>query len=366
MKITFVLTMILLPSIVFAYPRFGALAGEKCSSCHFNINGGGIRTERGNLFAAENLMMKTFQTEDYDFDPQINEKIRIGGDMRTMTFADEKSKSASLIQMEGSIYGLYSLSKSIKVYSTLAFNGLTNGFTTYNNSELYGKFSPTSFGYYFKAGYFVPDYGLRTPDHRAFTREETGLSNFGYYVGFENGIEQEDWNISTYIGNVNSGSAEYGNKNKMGIITGRYLFNFSEISTLWGVSYMSLPNKNNVSVFNHLSLVNLISFSDEFIFTSDKSSGTELKGYIYLGELTVAPIEGLQIRGQFDFLKPDKGSESGQQSRFTIGIPLFFTTGFELEPMIQQQTDKIADPVNPGSFKEISFASGLLMTHFYF
>ena len=380
MKITFVLTMFLLPSIVFAYPRFGALAGEKCSSCHFQASGGGIRTERGNLFAAENLMMKTFQAEDYSFDPQIKEGIRLGGDLRTMLTYSQENKTSDLLQMEGALYGLFDLSKTIKIYLTIAYNGSnigyvpldvdlsdTNGdnvpdkgygFTksngpTFSNSELYGRFSP-GLGTYFKAGYFIPDFGLKIPDHRAFTRSALNLGNYGYHVGFESGIEFEELNVSLYLGNQNNGFAEYGSKTKMGILTGKYNLSLNPVTLMMGSSFMSKPDYSATSLFGHIGFLDHFSYLNEMVFIKDKTSGSNKNGKLFIGELSGVIIDGIHFRIQYDYQNVDTSSDL-KHTRTTFGIPLYFATGFEFEPMYQV-----------GENRGTQYKSYLLMTHFYF
>jgi len=367
MKISLVLTLFLLPSIVFAYPRFGALAGEKCSSCHFQASGGGIRTERGNLFAAENLMMKTFQTEDYEFDPQIKEGIRLGGDLRTMNYFDTYNNSSNHIQMEGVLYGFYSLTKSVDINLGIGFNAL---------SEVYGRFKFSKEAY-IKAGLFVPDYGIKIPDHRSPIRKIYKFDNFGYYVGLEAGYSSENFDISSYFGNKDGGTGQYSDKGKMGVITGRFVQQFGESSFMLGFSGRSavqaptntslVQNEVSYASFFSLGLMQRVSILGQFDIVKDTYNiGAEVKGKIAMAEVSYVIAEGLHFRYQFDFLDINDDVDDSNYIRHVIGIPIFFATGFELEPMVQMATIG-KNFVDPTFYQYISNKPMyLLMTHFYF
>lgn len=369
LQLTLLAFILLCPEIMTAYPRFGAFTGEKCSSCHFQQSGGGIRTERGNLFAAENLMMKTFQSEDYEFDPQIKDGIRMGGDIRMMSYyTNQKGTSTSNhIQMEGVLYGGYKLSKSVSVYLSLGFNTL---------SEVYGQFNINK-PFYVKAGLFVPDYGIKILDHRSPIRYMNGFDNFGYFTGIESGYIVDNFEFTGYFGNKNPGTGQYSDKGKMGILTTRYLTKIGDNSLLAGVSVKSatkaptsnstVQNMTNYGMFGSFGIANNLSLLGQFdLIKSSDNKSASATGKMATAEISYIIMDGLHVRYQFDYLNLTDKTDDAVYMKHTIGTPLFFATGFEVEPMIQFASigKNFIDP--SGYLYSDPSPFYLLMTHFYF
>jgi len=46
-----------------AYPKFAALTGEKCQSCHVNPTGGGMRNLYGVKYGKDNLYFKFWEKQ---------------------------------------------------------------------------------------------------------------------------------------------------------------------------------------------------------------------------------------------------------------------------------------------------------------
>ncbi|MCX7878850.1 MAG: hypothetical protein N2510_09485, partial [Ignavibacteria bacterium] len=97
-------------SLIYSYPKFAALTGEKCQSCHVNPTGGGMRNSWGVKYGKSELYMKIFEkaNKTTDINTQVTKGISVGGDMR-MVFINNQTGDGSppfnsFFQMQGDLY----------------------------------------------------------------------------------------------------------------------------------------------------------------------------------------------------------------------------------------------------------------------
>ncbi len=58
-KLFLLAAFLLSMQVLYSYPRFSAYTGDKCSDCHVNPQGGGMRNQYGQHFAKQNLQSLT-------------------------------------------------------------------------------------------------------------------------------------------------------------------------------------------------------------------------------------------------------------------------------------------------------------------
>ena len=125
-----------------------------------------------------------------DFTTKLSETVSIGADIRTLYYYQQIPDTGAVTtpanrnafwQMQGDVYMNFRLAQKVHVYLD---KGLYSGF------EVFGVLGILPGNGYIKVGKFVPNYGLKTDDHRAFVRQYTGFSpEFGFYaVGFSRQI----------------------------------------------------------------------------------------------------------------------------------------------------------------------------------
>ena len=164
--------MLLTASAAFALPRFALLTGMQCSNCHVNPTGGELRNSFGGSdFVDDHLRMIPAHNSDLNFNPQLNDNILIGGDVRFQYLYDDHQKYTTFQSMEGSLYSLLRLFTSTDLFVKYDFEN--------NAYEAYGKYAFNSGESYLKVGAFSPSYGVRLDDHTAYTRG----GNLGYLQG---------------------------------------------------------------------------------------------------------------------------------------------------------------------------------------
>src|SRR4030095_14251105 len=174
---------------VYSYPKFAAYTGDKCMDCHVNPTGGGMRREWGVKYSKLFLFFKNFEkaNKTTDIDPQLSKGISAGADMRLL-FMDNQTGEGnpnmnSFFQMQGDVYVNGQVNKYINLYVDLGLyipnTSVSAPFeqkpplpTKY---EIFGMVSNLPAGLYFKVGRFIPNFGIKIPEHRAYNRIYNGF-----------------------------------------------------------------------------------------------------------------------------------------------------------------------------------------------
>jgi hypothetical protein len=173
-------------------PRYSMRAGQNCLLCHQNPSGGGMRSE----YASQSLMRERLamscaggggQGAEVLPSPRLGDNVVLGADMRTALLdRTDQDTGNNFLLMQGSLYVSFELEPRVSLYVQEEFGqGAARAF------ELYalGFLLPASG--YVKVGRFVPAFGWKYDDHRAFTRREFVFlpafpphSDTGVEVGF--------------------------------------------------------------------------------------------------------------------------------------------------------------------------------------
>ena len=181
-KITlFVLTLFFLSFInthIYSYPKCAAYTGEKCVSCHVNPTGGGLRNPYGIKYSRDNLFMKFLKkaNEETVLKTEISKGIWIGSDMRMIFIDDQIAEGVpnfnTFFQMQGDLYIHAKMNKylSLLINPGLYIPNTYGGNPLPTKYEIYGMISSLPAGLYLKAGRFIPNFGTKIPEHRAYQR----------------------------------------------------------------------------------------------------------------------------------------------------------------------------------------------------
>jgi hypothetical protein len=168
-------------------------AGQNCLLCHQNPTGGGMRGEYATQFLVpERLAMYGAGSAEAGDppappNPRIGENLTIGVDVRTVHLTrDDVDSGNNFLQMQGSLYLNLELEPRVSLY---VHEELGSG--SARAYELYGLGFVLPATGYVKVGRFVPAFGWKRADHRAFTRREYVVfpafppqSDTGVEVGF--------------------------------------------------------------------------------------------------------------------------------------------------------------------------------------
>lgn len=356
-----------LPS--FALPRFASRTGAKCLSCHINPSGGGMRQTFGVQYGRETLPVPTWSDElglD-DFSTRLTDFVSIGADFRTLYFYQqnpdtgvapppEKATNA-FFQMQGDIYMNFRLAKKVNIYLD---KGLYSGF------EIFGMLNILPANGFIKVGKFVPNYGTKTDDHRAYIRMYTGFSPEPpsprpELTGAEVAFLPGPVSITGGIYNAAEGFGAGTGSDKAVLGRAEGIFKASEdvhVGIGGNVFTKMNPAGQRTTLlggFGSLSYDNLTILGEGDLI-QNKSAGTKITGLVTFVEVDYVLTPGLDLKVGYDFYDPDKDLKTGSMSKYTFGFEFFPVSGVEVRPLYRIVKDE------PVDLKNDEFQ---LLVHFY-
>jgi hypothetical protein len=392
-----------------AYPKFAAYTGEKCGACHLNPTGGGLRTG-GVGYSRGKLYMKMFEkvNKKATFKTQLTDEIQIGGDMR-MLFVDNQSGEGqpnfnSFFQMQGDLYVNAQINEylNLLIAPGLYIPNTFGGTGLPIKYEIYGMVGNLPAGLYFKVGRFIPNFGIRVPEHRAYNRDLNGFyTPYAADAGIEVGISPSYFTLTAGLSNGQS-------KNRQGLLNNSYDFDNQKQITVSGDFRWALESKkkkkgerplkifsfglggsfiNNpfkwdivedvnanrkvgagffsIGIFERIAILGEIDYNRLERAFRDTTTGivtTERNDFkTFFGELNAKVIDGVEAKFQFEAYDAELGTKNGEteRRRYSFGLVLFPFTGLEIESIVRIVKE-------PGLDEELKNNEFQTVFHFYY
>ena len=211
----------------------------QCTACHVSATGGGLRNLNGKLFG------------NHGHEPTfLSEQEYFGADWRLLYFKSQKSKTTreGTGLMEAVVQLNLPISKSTnKVPVRLVFNHSLSGFATDRDTYLQFDLEKTNhFVHFVELGRLQPPFGVRTDEHRTYTRMMTQTTWLDFVMGV--GISGEPYEPVHYDfiflngeSNTTPGQLANNKTNKWGnILNVRWLSPNNSFPVLLGMSGMWL------------------------------------------------------------------------------------------------------------------------------
>jgi hypothetical protein len=331
--------------------------GDKCSDCHVGPQGGGMRNQYGMNFAKQNLQLdflKKYVKKATDFSTQLNKNISVGGDLRFVHVDDEQANASNMntfLTMQGDFYVNATVNDYISVYLAPGLQ-IPNIPTKY---EVYGMVSKLPLNSYFKAGRMTPTFGIKIVEHRAYQRAQMIGTPYAANDGFEVGLSPGNFNFSA--GLFNGLNTDFFDKDpkKMFVSSADYTFSAydNNLNLNFGSSFYNNPYNfinpvtgNNSDAdrkafggFTKIGVLKRFALLGEVDFGENKRLGSITRSLYGFGELNFKVVNGLEIRSQYEIMKPDRDVDDNRTIRTSIGAALFPLQGFETEAMFRFVTD---------------------------
>lgn len=357
-KFTALMAFLILCSSASALPKFASRLGLSCKSCHVNPTGGGLRNAFGTSYGQEDLPIPTWR-EDFaleEFSTQLNENISVGANFRTLYFYQQTSPTTSrnsFFQMQSDLYLSARLAKKTVLYLNRG-----NG----SRFEAFGIAGVLPMDGYIKAGWFVPNFGIRVDDHNIFTRDKTAFAfGGGQDAGVEVGFSPAFFDFT--VGIMNGAMADRDDNSLKSLLArGEARLTLSGVHLRGGGSYYN--NANPAGVRTYLGVHGIASVGGnltvlgEFIQRRDFSNATRIKTYanILYVEANYLLMQGVDAKVGYEFFDPDTKYTTGTESRIVIGLELYPISGVELRPLYVLRKEQPT---------EISNDQFIVMMHLY-
>lgn len=303
-----------------ALPRYAARYNQKCSLCHVNPSGAGLRT----LYASQDLVPNEMawnapKPEILEgVSPQIAKNITIGTDVRTIhDHSDQRIQSTDFFEMQGDVYLSFQMGPKTLLY----YDGGISG-----NKDVFGMayVLPVTGGYV-KVGRFLPSYGWTLDDHTAFVRADLGYAPPGNRdVGVEIGASPGHLDASAALTNGDRGATLSGDSKYAATANGTYRFRVARVGAALGVEGYHAPGPlgtfQSGGAHGYVSCHGVTLVSQADVYRNDPPGGTGPTGVVTSHELSCLLRKGLEAIATFDFDDPDRFRSSGSTTRWGGGV----------------------------------------------
>ena len=330
-------------------PYLAIRTGLKCSACHVNRTGGGMRNDFGSVYGGTNLPVSN---EGFQFQNRaLNDWLRVGSDFRltgTLTVPQATPRTALDIN-RGNVYvEARLLDQKLTLYfdQTLAPNSASR--------EFFALVDWLPVSGYAKVGKFFLPSGLRLLDDQEFVRSETGFTMLAPDQGVELGFEPGPFSIIASVTNGSAGAAE-NDDGKM--VTGTAAWVSRRVRLGASASHNSRTGGQNTNIFGGFGGLSVgpFSFLGEVDFVRGASvEGPDVDQLVVFGEGDVLLTKGVNAKVTYGYhdRNVDRADDERVRARFGIEVfpfPYFQLSGFylyrddipETEPLSLPQDDQV-------------------------
>jgi hypothetical protein len=187
-----------------AEPYLAVQTGLKCTQCHVNPTGGGLRGVYGDVFAQTVMPAMHLDTGSDTWTGSLSSFLRVGGDLRTEALATEvpHTKTISQFQLEQvrTYIEAQVIPERLLVYvdEQVAPGGALN-------REAYALYWSANHDWYVKAGQMYLPFGWRLQDQSAFVLQASGINMTTPDQGIEFGWLKGHWDAQLDVTNGTAG-----------------------------------------------------------------------------------------------------------------------------------------------------------------
>ena len=279
-----------------------------------------------------------------------------------------QSTQKQFLTMQGDLYLNAAVNKYIRIFIAPGIQIPS----TPTKPEVYGMVLNLPVSFYVKIGRFVPNYGTRIPEHRAFQRADLLNAPHSADAGLEIGFSPiPELDFSTGIFNGLRTQFFDADPKKMVVANSSFNtvisdnFNFCVSSFLYSnpFNYLDpvsglLTDASNRAIGGSLrfGIFQKIAVIGEVNFVETRLVDVLTRSLYYYNEFNLMLIKGLEVRYQFEYKDPNRDLSTDRLMRHSIGFSFFPLFGLETETMLRFLIDDRAENTNE---LQVNF-------HFYF
>jgi len=365
--------ILLLTSRASAIPSFSLLTGTRCSACHYNPQGGGLRTQLGWEMMNETGIIKwpgTGQADtssDTSIGPPSNSffngLVPIGGDARFQLVRVSHTNQELLIPMQLSLSMGFVPSHEIAVYGDINLASLYVRYQSSNNPLVKSGLYPGETDYdlaiqyepridlpSIRAGMIEPSISIRQDDHTLFAHEEAAINGIALIPPYYNEMGAE----LTYEGlrwlTVNAGVFNSYNLSQIdptiGTIKSNFDFKHPSVSArivLWpqlidqglngelGGSILANGSFSLLNGFAGIGLADKASFFIEGLYCKN-SANRIVRNFSVIGKYQLAAWLATEWRYDWGQTEVYPGQALAFANAFLVGLEFYPLPYIEIRP----------------------------------
>jgi hypothetical protein len=297
-----------------AEPHLALTMGLKCSACHVNPTGGGMRNTFGAMWGQTALPARTVGGAE-PWTGELGRHFAIGADLRG---------GASFLDQPGS-NGLSSFDlNSLRVY--LELRPIPEFLALYidermapgaaSNSEAYLRAWTSGRRFYAKAGQMYLPYGIRLQDDGAFVRETTGINFNTPDRGLELGYDGTRWTAQFAVTNGAGGGADVDN-GKQWNLRSEYVAAGWRAGASLGINDLATGTRRMQNLFGGVKTGPVVWLA-EFDYIVDDSAGPRRKRWAGLVEADWKFAPGQNLKLTAESYDPDRAVARDRQARLSL------------------------------------------------
>ncbi len=300
----------------YAEPYLAVQTGLKCTQCHVNPTGGGLRGVYGDVFAQTALPAKHLDTGTDMWNGNLTGFLRLGGDLRSEALATQvpHTKTISQFQLEQARVYLEAqvIPERLLVYvdEQVAPGGALN-------REAYALYWSADHDWYLKAGQMYLPFGWRLQDQSAFVRQASGINMTTPDNAVEFGWLHGHWDAQLDVSNGTAGGPVSDSRKQ-------FSSQVSYVESIWRVGLAANYNdklgggRGTYGVFAGLR-TGPISWLGEADVIDDKSLGAEqgrMLATLLEGNWRIAQGHNLKVTAEY--LDPNRSVQNNGQTRWSV------------------------------------------------
>jgi hypothetical protein len=303
------------PRLALAEPYLAVANGLKCSACHVNPTGGGMRNTFGTMWGQTALPVRSFDVTGERWTGELNRYLGVGADLRGgATWIDQPGTSARSSFDVNSLRAYADLRVIPEMLSLYIDERLAPGTAT--NAETYLRLWTPGRRYYMKAGQMYLPFGIRLQDDGAFTREATGISFNTPDRGVEFGFDGAPWTAQFAITNGTAGAAEVDNGKQWSLRT-EYVQARWRAGASFNLNDFEVGSRRMQNVFGGLR-TGPVAWLAEFDYIVDSTGGPHRKQRIMLAEANWGLRKGHNLKLTAERFDPDDAVAGDRQTRLSL------------------------------------------------
>jgi len=297
-----------------AEPYLALTMGLKCSACHVNPTGGGLRNTFGSVWGQTGLPARTLGTTE-PWTGELNRHIAIGADLRGgATFLDQPgSKGMSSFDLN-SLRAYVDLRPIPEFLALYIDERLAPGAA--NNAEAYVRAWTVGRRFYVKAGQMYLPYGIRLQDDSAFTRQATGINFNTPDRGLELGFDGTRWTAQFAVSNGTAGAPETDN-GKQWSLRSEYVAGRWRAGASFNVNDLQAGTRRMQDVFGGVKTGPVV-WLGEVDYIVDDSAGPRRRQLAGLAEADWKLAPGQNLKFTAEAFDPDRDAARDRQTRLSL------------------------------------------------
>ncbi len=352
-----------------AIPRFSLLTGTRCSACHFDPQGSGIRTQLGWETMNEVGIFK-WHGEDTSgnlpTNTMFNGLVIPGGDARFQLVRESKTHQELLIPMQLSGSLAIMPTKELSAYTDINFASIYVRAVQSQMNDLFGttsalyagetdfdaaiQYQPSVTMPSIRVGMIQPSIGIRQDDHTEFVREEAAIKGIALIPPYYN-----EWGAeATYEGirwlTINAGIFNASNLSKIEATipapSGPFDFGhptFSARAMVWpqlldqglngeaGASILVNGSFKMINAFAGIGLADKASLYVEGMY-SKNADDRIIRNFTVLGSMELMQWLALEWRYDYGQTEVYPGVDLAFAHGFVFGLEFFPWPYIEIRP----------------------------------